>query len=50
MTDYMWLYISSTIVKEVAKHGGDIRGMVPEHVRERMLERFGPANGGGEGA
>ena len=50
MTDYKWLYISSTIVKEVAKHGGDIRGMVPEHVRERMLERFGPANGGGEGA
>ena len=50
MTDYQWLYISSTIVKEVAKHGGDIRGMVPEHVRERMLERFGPANGGGEGA
>jgi pantetheine-phosphate adenylyltransferase len=41
MTDYKWLYISSTIVKEVAKHGGDIRGMVPELVRERMLEKFG---------
>ena len=50
MTDYKWLYISSTIVKEVAKHGGDIRGMVPDYVRERMLERFGPANGGGGGA
>jgi len=41
MTDYKWLYISSTIVKEVAKHGGDIRGMVPELVRERMLEKYG---------
>ena len=41
MTDYQWLYISSTIVKEVAKHGGEIRGMVPELVRERVLEKFG---------
>ena len=43
MTDYQWLYISSTIVKEVAKHGGEIRGMVPELVRERVLEKFGLA-------
>jgi len=41
MTDYRWLYISSTIVKEVAKHGGDIRGMVPELIRERMIEKYG---------
>ena len=40
MTDYKWLYISSTIVKEVARHGGEIRGMVPELVRELMLARF----------
>ncbi|MYL82637.1 pantetheine-phosphate adenylyltransferase [Desulfovibrio aerotolerans] len=52
MTDYKWLYISSTIVKEVAKHGGDIRGMVPDVVRERMLAKFGltpPPNGTREG-
>ena len=52
MTDYKWLYISSTIVKEVAKHGGDIRGMVPDVVRERMLAKFGltpPPNGAKEG-
>ena len=52
MTDYKWLYISSTIVKEVAKHGGDIRGMVPDVVRERMLAKFGltpPPNGAREG-
>jgi len=40
MTDYKWLYISSTIVKEVARHGGEIRGMVPELVRELMLVKF----------
>ncbi len=49
MTDYRWLYISSTIVKEVAKHGGDIRGMVPESVRERMLEKYGLADPHKEG-
>lgn len=48
MTDYKWLYISSTIVKEVAKHGGDIRGMVPELVRERVLEKYGLAGLVGE--
>ena len=49
MTDYKWLYISSTIVKEVAKHGGDIRGMVPELVRERMLEKYGLTDSRKEG-
>ena len=48
MTDYKWLYISSTIVKEVAKHGGEIRGMVPELVRERVLEKYGLAGPAGE--
>lgn len=41
MTDYRWLYISSTIVKEAAKHGGDVRGLVPDHVYFRMMERYG---------
>lgn len=40
MTDYKWLFISSTIVKEVAKNGGDIRGLVPEAVRSRLALRF----------
>jgi pantetheine-phosphate adenylyltransferase len=49
MTDYKWLYISSTIVKEVCKHGGEIRGMVPELVRERMREKYDlPASRNGE--
>jgi pantetheine-phosphate adenylyltransferase len=41
MTDYKWLYISSTIIKDVAKLGGDIHGLVPELVEKKLLERFG---------
>ncbi len=40
MTDYQWLYISSTIVKAAGSLGGDIRGLVPEIVYRRMCERY----------
>lgn len=35
-----WVYLSSTIVKEVAKHGGDIKGLVPEPVAEMLIKKF----------
>jgi len=38
MTDYQWLYISSTIVKAAASLGGDVHGLVPDCV-ERALRR-----------
>ncbi len=41
MTDYQWLYISSTIVKSVAQLGGDIRGLVPKVVCDRLRARYG---------
>lgn len=41
MTDYQWLYISSTIVKGAAKLGGDIKGLVPDGVYLRLREKFG---------
>jgi pantetheine-phosphate adenylyltransferase len=41
MTDFQWLYISSTIIKEAAKHGGNIKGLVPDAVLPRLYERFG---------
>jgi pantetheine-phosphate adenylyltransferase len=43
MTDYKWFYISSTIIKEAASLGGDIRGLVPKIVEERLKEKFGVA-------
>ena len=43
MTDYQWLFISSTIVKAAASHGADVKGLVPENVRRKLLEKY--ANG-----
>lgn len=41
MTDYKWLYISSTLIKDVARLGGDIRGLVPPNIEEELLKKFG---------
>ncbi len=39
MTDYKWFYISSTLIKDVARLGGDITGLVPENVRLKILKK-----------
>jgi len=44
MTDYQWLYISSTIVKAAASLGGDIHGLVPACVERSLKEKY--ASGG----
>lgn len=36
-------HISSSLVKEVAAHGGDVTGMVPDPVLPRLLERVRPS-------
>jgi len=41
MTDYKWLYTSSTIIKEAARFGGAIKGLVPEIVCQKLKEKFG---------
>ena len=41
LTDEKYGYISSSLTKEVAKYGGDVTGLVPDTVREAMLEKFG---------
>ncbi len=41
MTDYRWLYISSTIVKDAAKNGGAVGDLVPAVVYRALRERFG---------
>ncbi len=40
MTDYQWLFISSTIVKAAASQGADVKGMVPENVRRSLREKY----------
>ncbi|MFO6423890.1 pantetheine-phosphate adenylyltransferase [Motilimonas sp. KMU-193] len=33
--------ISSTLVKEIAKHGGDVKDLVPAHVKQALSEKLG---------
>ncbi len=40
MTDYKWMYLSSTIVKEVSRNGGNIKGLVPDSVLTRVYARL----------
>ncbi len=40
MTGFRWIYISSTIVKEAARFGGSLAGLVPPGVEERLRRRF----------
>ena len=48
MTDFKWMYLSSTIVKEVAKYNGDICGLVPGPVVKALHVKFGNQFGCGE--
>lgn len=41
MTDYKWLFTSSTIIKEAASYGGAIKGLVPDIVCQKLKEKFG---------
>ncbi len=40
MSSVRYSYLSSSIVKEVAKYGGNIDGMVPEKVSEKLKYKF----------
>ena len=41
MTDPMYSFISSSLIKEVASFGGSVAGLVPEYVSERIKEKLG---------
>lgn len=41
MTGLRWVFLSSRIIKEAAVHGGNIEGMVPECVHQKLKEKFG---------
>ncbi len=47
MTDYKWLYVSSSIIKEVSSFGGDVKGLVPDIVNEKLREKFRQKSEGG---
>ena len=35
-----WSYLASSLVKEVAKHGGDVSGLVPPNVLTQLTAKF----------
>lgn len=41
MTDYQWLYISSTIVKNVASLNGEVKDLVPLPVSAALRHKYG---------
>jgi pantetheine-phosphate adenylyltransferase len=43
MTGLRWIYISSSIIKEAARFGGETRGMVPDIVAEKLRQKFSKA-------
>ncbi|MBX6423304.1 pantetheine-phosphate adenylyltransferase [Thermosulfurimonas sp. F29] len=40
MPGFRWIFISSTIIKEAARFGGDLEGLVPPGVARRLREKF----------
>ncbi|MFZ0928538.1 MAG: pantetheine-phosphate adenylyltransferase [Syntrophobacteraceae bacterium] len=40
MTGMRWIYISSRIIKEVVRSGGDVSGLVPYIVEKKLTERL----------
>jgi pantetheine-phosphate adenylyltransferase len=40
MTGLRWIFISSSIIKEAARFGGNIEGMVPPLVSRKLREKF----------
>ena len=41
MPGLRWIFISSSIIKDAARHGGDISDMVPPRVSEMLKKKFG---------
>ena len=44
MTDYQYSYLSSTIIKDMAKLGGRIEGLVPVSIEKALMEKYSHGN------
>jgi len=40
MSGFKWFYTSSGIIKEAAKLGGSVKGMVPDPVCRKLQEKY----------
>jgi pantetheine-phosphate adenylyltransferase len=48
-TNPLYSFLSSSLVKEVATYGGDVRGLLPEHVHDALMERLARPSGASAG-
>ena len=39
-TNPTWSFLSSSLVKEVARFGGDVDGLVPDHVKKALMDKL----------
>ncbi|GAA3951109.1 pantetheine-phosphate adenylyltransferase [Actinomadura viridis] len=39
-TNPLYSYLSSSLMKEIVKYGGDVSGLIPDMVHERLAERL----------
>ncbi|KAB2337909.1 pantetheine-phosphate adenylyltransferase [Actinomadura rudentiformis] len=39
-TNPLYSYLSSSLMKEIVKYGGDVSGLIPDLVHERLVERL----------
>lgn len=44
MSGFKWFYTSSKLIKEVASLGGSVKGLVPDNVHQKLMEKFNPNN------
>ncbi len=40
MSGFKWFYTSSKLIKEVASLGGSVKGLVPDNVYQKLMEKF----------
>ncbi|RJP36495.1 MAG: pantetheine-phosphate adenylyltransferase [Desulfobacteraceae bacterium] len=48
MTGLRWIFTSSSIIKEAAKFGGNIDGMVPAYVKRKIMQKYPIETKGGK--
>jgi pantetheine-phosphate adenylyltransferase len=50
MPNEKYTYLNSSVVREIARHKGDVRDFVPPHVLEKLTAKMHPRKTGSEGS
>jgi pantetheine-phosphate adenylyltransferase, bacterial len=44
MSGFKWFYTSSKLIKEVVSLGGSVKGLVPDNVNQRLMQKYNIKN------